>query len=186
MKDSNKHKNRLSRSEWLDRSLDLLSENKGHFRIDALVKKLGVTKGSFYWHFKNRDDFVHSLLNHWAETSTMSVLEQMDKYQNADAEKRLLGLMRILSNKEYSCFDIAIRNMAAWSEEAANTVISVDKARLDIVSSLFKELGFRGKDLEVRVHIFAVFQSLRQGFLGKEMSGSNAELKAMHKFFIRK
>lgn len=110
----------------------------------------------------------------------------MEKHKNSDAKKRLLELMRILSNKEYSCDDIAIRNMAAWSKEAANTVMSVDEMRLNVVTSLFKELGFRGKDLEVRVHIFVVFQSLRQGYLGKQLTGSEAELKAMHKFFIGK
>ena len=185
MKNSNKHKNRLSRTEWLDRSLDLLSENKGHIRIDDLVKKLGVTKGSFYWHFKNRDDFVRSMLEHWSNVTTQNVLTKMEKHHNADAETRLLELMRILRNKEFCNHDIAIRNMASWSKDAANKVVIVDKMRLDFVTSLFKEIGFRGKDLEVRVHVFAVFHSLREGFLGRELTDSVSELKAMHAFFIR-
>ena len=176
---------RLNRDEWLERSLALLSQNKGHFRIDDLVKKLGVTKGSFYWHFKSRDDFINSMLDYWGRTTTHGVITQMEKYHNAGAEKRLFELMRILRNKEYCNYDIAIRNMATWSKEVADKVKDVDDMRLSFVSSLFKEIGFRGKDLEVRVHVFAVFHSLREGFLGKELTNSESELKAMHAFFIR-
>lgn len=56
--------------------------------------------------------------------------------------------------------------------------------RLHFVSSLFREIGFRGKDLEV--HVFAVFHSLREGFLGKKLTDSESELKATHAFFIQK
>ena len=47
--------NRLTREEWLQKSLDLLiSGRHGKLRIDNITKELNVTKGSFYWHFKNR------------------------------------------------------------------------------------------------------------------------------------
>lgn len=177
---------RLNKDEWLERSLTQLAHNKGNFNIEELVKKLGVTKGSFYWHFKNRDDFIQKLLDYWENTSTQSVLIEMEKYYDADAEKRLLELMRLLRNKAVSQHDIAMRNMATLNKDAAAKVLKVDEMRLHFVSSLFKEIGFRGKDLVVRAHVFAVFHSLREGFLGKELTDSESELKAMHAFFIQK
>ena len=109
----------------------------------------------------------------------------MEKYCDADAEKRLLVLMRLLRNKAVCQHDIAMRNMATLNKQAAAKVLKVDKMRLNFVNSLFREIGFRGKDLEVRVHVFAVFHSLREGFLGKELTDSESELKAMHAFFIK-
>ena len=182
----NKNDTRLTRDEWLDHSLDLLSQNKGNFRIDELVKKLGVTKGSFYWHFKNRDDYLHNLLDYWESSSTQSVFIEMEKCRDEVAEKRLFILMRLLRNKAVCNHDIAMRNLASSNKEVAAKVLKVDEMRLNFVNSLFKEIGFRGKDLEVRVHVFAVFHSLREGFLGKELTDSESELKAMHAFFIQK
>ncbi len=94
--------------------------------------------------------------------------------------------MRILRNKAVCHHDIAMRNMATLNKEAAAKVLKVDEMRLHFVGNLFREIGFHGKDLEVRVHVFAVFHSLREGFLGKELTDSESELKAMHAFFIQK
>lgn len=181
-----KKNSRLKKDEWLERSLAQLAQNKGNFNIDDLVKKLGVTKGSFYWHFKNRDDFINKLLDYWESLSTQSVFVEMEKYCDADADKRLLVLMRLLRNKAVCQHDIAIRSMVALNKQAAAKVLKVDEMRLNYVNSLFREIGFRGKDLEVRVHVFTVFHSLREGFLGKKLTDSEAELKAMHAFFINK
>ena len=181
-----KKNSRLKQDEWLESSLAQLAQNKGNFNIDDMVKKLGVTKGSFYWHFKNRDDFIHKLLDYWESSSTQSVFIEMEKYSDMDAEKRLLVAMHLLRNKVVCQHDIAMRNMATLNKQAAAKVLKVDKMRLNFVSSLFRDIGFRGKDLEVRVHIFAVFHSLREGFLGKKLTDSEAELKAMHAFFIKK
>lgn len=156
MKNTTKQSSRLTQEQWLERSLTLLSENKGNFRIDELVKKLGVTKGSFYWHFKSRDDFVHSLLDYWESSSTNNVLTQMEEYSEAGTEKRLFELMRILRNKEFCNHDIAIRNMASWDNEVADKVIKVDELRLNFVRSLLGEIGFINEDLEVRAHLFTV------------------------------
>lgn len=178
-------KSRLTRNEWLERSLASLAQNKGNFHLDELVRMLGVTKGSFYWHFKSRNDFIHSLLDYWENTSTNSVLKQMGTYRDLDAEQRLLALMRILRNKEFATHDIAIRNMASWNQEVADKVVKVDELRLNFVRSLFSEIGFTGKELEVRAHLFAVFHSMHEGFLGMELTDSETELQAMHALFIQ-
>lgn len=109
----------------------------------------------------------------------------MQKYSDTDAEKRLLALMRILRHKEFATHDLAICNMASWNKEVADKVVKVDELRLDFVRSLFSELGFIGAELEVRTHLFAVFHSMHEGFLGKELTDSETELQAMHALFIQ-
>ena len=150
------------------------------------LKSWALPKAASTGTSKNRGDFIHKLLDYWESLSTQSVFVEMEKYCDADADKRLLVLMRLLRNKAVCQHDIAIRNMVTLNKQAAAKVLKVDEMRLNYVNSLFREIGFRGKDLEVRVHVFTVFHSLREGFLGKKLTDSEAELKTMHAFFIKK
>ena len=62
---------RLSRQDWLENALATLSEKgQAGLSIQDLSVALGVSRGSFYWHFEDRDDFVHALLEHWYEEYT--------------------------------------------------------------------------------------------------------------------
>ena len=80
---------RLSREEWLMLALEEVAREGGaKLRIDKLVEGLGVTKGSFYWHFKDREDFVQSLVEFWAEYTTTKVIEIMSQARG-DAQERL-------------------------------------------------------------------------------------------------
>ena len=173
----------MSREQWLELSLDWLQQSKGHFRLDELVNALGVTTGSFYWHFKGRDDFIQALLDYWEEKSTTYVFEHMQRFASQDANTRLFELMRILQDDVFCIHDMAVRHMAVWHKGAAGKVKEVDDKRYAYVRSLFSEIGFTGPDLEARTHAFAVFHSLREGFQGRKMSGSENELQALYRMF---
>ena len=177
---------RLSREQWLQKSFNMLAMTKGRFRIDDLVESMGVTKGSFYYHFKDKADFVKCQMDFWESNATQSVIDEMEKHKGEDASMRLLALMRLLRNKNFCDHDIAIRNMAVWERSVADRVIEVDQMRLEFVRNLFREIGFTGADLDARTHVFAVFHSLREGFLGKKMTDSEEDLMAMYRFFTAK
>ena len=77
-------KPKLTRKNWLEFSLDLLiKEGNAKLRIDTLVQSMGVTKGSFYWHFKDRDDFILKLVEHWTLVSNQEVVEHMKQVQGS-------------------------------------------------------------------------------------------------------
>jgi AcrR family transcriptional regulator len=173
----------MSREQWLELSLDWLQKSKGHFRLDELVKALGVTTGSFYWHFKGRDDFIQALLDYWEEKTTSKVIAHMQRFAGDDASTRLLELMRVLQDKVFCNHDMAIRYMAVWHKGAAKKVRQVDATRYAFVQSLFAEIGYTGADLEARSHAFAVFHSLREGLQGKEAPDSEDELQALYRMF---
>ena len=177
---------RLGREEWLSRSLEVLSrEGKAKLRIDALTNSLGITKGSFYWHFKDRADFVKSLAQYWAKNSTEQVIDLLNEFQG-DASDRLFGLMEYLYRKDFGKYDIAMRAWAAQEPEVARIVKKVDKQRFTFVRSLFAELGFKGQELEMRTRTFVVYHSLE---LGSFASGTKKDrqrlLKRRHAFFTR-
>ena len=55
-----------SRQDWIDAAWSALGEGGVEaVRVERLARRLGVTKGSFYWHFKNRQDLIDALLDRW-------------------------------------------------------------------------------------------------------------------------
>jgi AcrR family transcriptional regulator len=90
---------RLSRDDFLSRALEVLSrEGDSELRVDRLVAALGVTKGSFYWHFEDRADFVRSLAEFWARWSTDRVVEELGDVEGAP--KALLRMLHEHVNRE--------------------------------------------------------------------------------------
>jgi AcrR family transcriptional regulator len=83
---------RLTRDDWADAALTAI----GRGGIDALsVEKiaadLGATKGSFYWHFKNRDALIEAALELWGRRRTEGTIEILER--EADPAKRLRVLL---------------------------------------------------------------------------------------------
>ena len=121
---------RLTREDWLWGALDLLAIKGVKFRIDDLVTNLGVTKGSFYWHFKDRNDFLDSLLEFWAIEFTENAGRAISKLDGT-AEERLFALMELVLQKKYSKYDVAIRSLAVLEPRIAKFVRKVDQFRLN-------------------------------------------------------
>ncbi len=144
---------RLTRGDWLEAAFKTLAqEGYRGVRVEALARELGVTKGSFYWHFTDRDDLLSSLMHHWYESMTGRVLEEV-AYMEAPATKRLEALMRYVTKRKYGRHDGAMRQWARYDKAAARFVKRVDERRLAFLSGLFEEMGFRGAELEMRARL---------------------------------
>jgi len=127
--------------------------------IEELSKSIGVTKGSFYWHFKSRYDFTLKLFDYWAAISTTKVMEHVNHIEG-DASERLLCLTRFLIKKDICRYELAIRSWVQIHPVLIPMLKQIDLRRYEFVSALFKEIGFAGNDLEMRVRTFLVFYSL--------------------------
>ena len=70
----------LSREQWLAAALEVLRQHGvAGVRIVPIARLLGVTTGSFYWHFKDRQDLLQSMLEYWVHTITNSVMDEIDE-----------------------------------------------------------------------------------------------------------
>lgn len=178
---------RLSRQEWLQRALDILAtEGQAKLRVRELVDRMGVSTGSFYWHFKNRADFVTQLVDYWAEFSTQQIAVKM-RSATGNATSRLLALMRAIEEGDLGKYDLPIRAWAAQEPAVAQTVRKVDRLRISIVRELFGEMGFSGRELEMRALTFAVYHSLEQGFQERPSKAKRKGLiELRHALFTRK
>lgn len=151
MTQKNERGGRLNKDEWLAQALDILAlEGRAKLRIDAICSALGVTKGSFYWHFKNRDDFVRSVVEFWSARFTEPIIAQVAQ-MDGTARGRLEALMHTVSEGGFARYDVSIRAWAAQDPDlVAEIVKTVDRRRLAFARSLFTEMGFKAQESEMR------------------------------------
>jgi len=178
---------RLSRDEWLRQALDVLAhEGPGRLHIQSLSESLGVSRGSFYWHFENREEFLSSLLAYWHREFTEPVPEAVETGGGSGQEK-LLRLIRIVCEQDLTKYDMPIRSWAAQDPKIAKLVGQTDLFRLDYIRQLFVEVGFDGNELEIRARSFLGYMTLEKSLfdpLGRETELE--QLEQLHAFFVRR
>lgn len=179
---------RLSQRDWLERAMSVLAREGGaRVTIDRLCQELGVTKGSFYGHFVNREDFMMKLIAFWDEEFTQVVISELKGKGDQPAEERLLKLMQLLNKQALARYDVAVRAWAAQDAAIANEVHKVFRSRYKFVRALFQEIGFRDAELDMRVRVFVLFHSSDYGMYFKKLgkSAQEREILLRHAFFTR-
>jgi AcrR family transcriptional regulator len=159
---------RMDLDTWLERALEaLLAKGPQVLTVEKLCRELGVSRGSFYWHFKNRADFVRRLTEFWGTRFTQSIRDTVANAPVGPAE-RLMLLSEFIQDLDLNRFDMSVRTWANTEPVAAEIVRRVDETRYRYVRSQFKELGFSGDELEMRTRTFVVFHSMQDMFTLQE------------------
>lgn len=136
-------KDRLTRAAWLDHGLRTLSRHGANaLKVGSLATGLKVSRGSFYWHFNDIDDFRVQLLQVWQERATDQVIRDIDSALVGPA--RLTRLMTLAFHEDRS-LDRAIRSWASAAADVAQIVASVDAKRIAYLAKLLVESGVEAK-----------------------------------------
>ncbi|MHC4127255.1 MAG: TetR/AcrR family transcriptional regulator [Planctomycetota bacterium] len=178
---------RLTREGWLTAALDQIArQGSADFRIDRLAEAVGVSKGSFYWHFQNRDDFVHALAGYWIEYTNGQVIRRL-REEGGDASAKLRLIMQIVVEQDLSRHDAAMRMSAAREPVFAAAVRRVYRQRLETVRKLFEELGFVGDELIVRTRAMVAYFSLEPDLASRPSRKQRLrELDEVHALLTRR
>ena len=179
-------KARLSREAWLAEALEVLAEDPTHLRVDELAERLGVSKGSFYWHFENRADFVHSMAEYWRDTNTTEGALAVAEYEG-DPEERLYFLLKNLLQHEWARYDLAIRAWARHEPDIVPVIREVDRIRMKTVRGIFDDMGLGPSEAAVRTRVFTVAFSFDHA-LSVSLTRREAleHLESAHAFFTRR
>ena len=174
---------RLSKTSWLQHGLDTLA-SKGFeaLKAEPMAKALNVSRGSFYWHFKDIRDFQRAILELWRERVTLQVIQATD--ESHFAQSRLMALVHRSFDADNN-LEAAIRAWAALSKEAAEAAQYVDDERVSYLECLLISEGVppvKAKPRATFIYWAYLGQSLKTGENSDCMSGT--DLRQIVELFI--
>ncbi|WP_427888149.1 TetR/AcrR family transcriptional regulator [Kribbella sp. GL6] len=140
----------VSRGEWLDAGLELLAaEGAPAVTIERLTGVLGITKGSYYHHFKGASGYKAALLEYFELRYTTRLIDLVEGTD--DSRTKLQHLLRlVLSDPDSAALEIAVRAWALQDGDVRAAQERVDKARTAYLKKLC-----RGLDTDVDPDRFA-------------------------------
>lgn len=162
----------LTQQTWIEAATDVLvDQGIDHVRVDVLATQLGVTRGSFYWHFRDREDLLRRVLQAWRDRATVALTRRLESAR-PDAREQLHDAaslpFRGRAAAKAARIELAIRAWARRDEMARAAVDEADAARLAHHERIFAALGFTGDEARARAFLtygYEVAESLlhRQG-----------------------
>lgn len=143
-------KDKLSVNDWLEAAFRALTKGgPSAIKAEAIARDLGVSKGSFYWHFANVPALKSNMLSHWQEIATASVIKTLDQITETPENKlrQLISLSTSGLDDAYGgpSVEAAIRDWLRYDKDVDNVVKQVDAARIEFVEKLFQLHGLSKK-----------------------------------------
>ncbi len=159
----------LGRADWVEAAWALLGKGSlDQVRVDTLAKSLEVTRGSFYWHFKDRGDLIEAILERWYAALGFAQSIEPLLHDVSGPAARLWTVheqvIRRIDNGQFA----ALRLWAKSNPPAQKRLDTEDKVRLDHFAREFRQLGFPAAEAGARAgiyHALVVSEYLRCGTL---------------------
>ena len=160
---------RISRDDWITGGLEVLAaEGIEWVRVEPMAKRLGVTKGSFYWHFTDRAALHDAMLDTWRETATRAIIARVERTAATPRDK-LRRLIKLTTTSSAGArLDIAVRSWANHDDRVTDAVAEIDRQRMDYIAGLLVSVGIEQATAMVRAQILYLtligsYFSLRRG-----------------------
>jgi AcrR family transcriptional regulator len=129
----------LSAKDWVDQGLKALAiRGFTALKAEPLAKALGVSRGSFYWHFADIAEFHAAVLARWHEVAAEQIIENLEAASRGDNPLALL-LRRVFG--ERLMLERAVRNWASVDPAARAAVLAIDRRRLSYIEGLLAQSG---------------------------------------------
>lgn len=160
----------LTRDDWISGAWDMLGENGlDGVRVEPLARRLGVTKGSFYWHFKDRQQLMDALLDRWFSIWDDQMLPDME--EAANPADRIWALFESVVGRVTRGQTVSLRMMSHSDADVARRIEERDAQRLSFLTSELVEIGFAADEARVRGQVYQTIMTgeyLRSGGLPLE------------------
>jgi AcrR family transcriptional regulator len=143
---------RLSAEDWAQAALDLIAEQGvAAVAVEPLARRLGVTKGSFYWHFPSRDALLQAALERWEAVEQEMVFGKLEAV--SDPRERLRALFQLVAH-EFKSHIVYSELLKALDHPTVSPVIGrVSQRRFDWLAASFRQAGLSRTDAQHRARL---------------------------------
>ncbi len=153
----NNDSNQLRKKDWLRAALEFLGTSGiESVKIVPLAAHLGVTSGSFYWHFSNRTELYSALLEYWETEMTDKAIEAAREYSGSP-EHRIWNLMEEVMDSGMARYDLAVWHWAQSDGEAQAVFSRTIEKRFAFATWMFEQVGFDPIQAEARGRMMVVY-----------------------------
>jgi AcrR family transcriptional regulator len=141
----------LSATDWLDQGIRTLAQDGfTALKAEPLAKAMGVSRGSFYWHFADVEAFHAEILKYWREIAAERIIDDIESASGKDDALQLL-LHRVFGERR--ALENAVRRWAAVNPAAKAAVRAIDRRRLAYVERLLRNSGISRDIARARARI---------------------------------
>jgi AcrR family transcriptional regulator len=142
---------RTPRDKWIEEGLQALAAGgPDAVRVEALAKKLGVTKGGFYGSFADRDALLEAMLDAWERESTDEVIDRVEREGGDPRTKIQRAGVLTFSSDRLLPIDLAIRDWARRDEAVAERLRRVDNRRMALLREMIGTFCSDADEVEAR------------------------------------
>lgn len=143
---------RLSADDWAQAALDQIAEQGvASVAVEPLARRLGVTKGSFYWHFPSRDALLQAALERWEKFEQEAVFGSLEHVP--DPRERLRALFQLVAHEATSHIIYGELLKALDHPLVAPVIGRVSQRRFDYLTASFRQAGLSCTDAQHRARL---------------------------------
>ena len=175
---------KVTRQDWLNAAMDILvKDGVERVKVLSLADRLGVSRSSFYWYFKDRGDLLDALFEHWEQTNTAALIAQ------AAAPARTItgaccNVFRCFVNQDLfdTALDFAVRDWARRDAHVRARLDANEGRRLEALKGMFERFGYENDDALVRARTVYYMQI---SYIDADLREPMSERLRLNPYYIR-
>jgi AcrR family transcriptional regulator len=170
---------RLDKDDWLNGALQMSGKGIDNVKVAPLASELGVTTGSFYWHFKDRRELLDALLAYWESEYTDAAIGAGKQFSGS-ATERIYFVMETVMTRGLARYDLPIWQWAQSDAKANRIFRRALKKRFRFAAWMFSEAGFSEEQAETRGRMMVVYMMGESTLLRDSTTKRKKLLRAKH------
>jgi AcrR family transcriptional regulator len=174
---------RLTRDDWIAAALAAIADGGlAAVGVEPLAARLGATKGSFYWHFENRDALLEAAIRRWEKETTTDVAADIRASHDAPASQFRHLVAGVIERAERDRVGPALLASAAHPV-VAPALQRVTATRLNLIATVLQRAGFPPAEARRRA-LLAYSAYLGHGQLAHSTPGVLPSTKAGRRAYL--
>lgn len=159
-----------SKDDWLEAGLHMLgTASVAEISVEALAKRLGIAKSGFYWHFKDRLEFLYQLLDYWYR-EIIEVISENEQVAELEPVARLTTAVEMIFRHDLVKYELSLHQWATTDKRADKVMRKANRVRIEFAKTIFAELGFDEDEIEVRSMLTLIYQLWEEPTLNRIIS----------------